>query len=167
MSEDEAKQFNVEQTDRRFFVRLDSAKVNIVPSRTATWFKLVSVNIGNATEPYPGGDEVQTVVPWTPPDLWKSLDNDLLNRILTDIDAGLPDGNRYSDAGSATDRAAWKLVVKYAPDKSEGQAREMIRSWVRNGVLVAEPYDNPVTRKQVKGLRVDNTKRPGRTERFK
>jgi hypothetical protein len=84
MSEDEARQFNVEQMDRRFYVRLDSAKVNIVPARTATWFKLVSVNIGNATALYPNGDDVQTVVPWTPPDLWRDVDTDLLNRIVRD-----------------------------------------------------------------------------------
>jgi hypothetical protein len=119
------------------------------------------VPLGNVTELYPNGDVVQTVEPWTPPDLWKDLSNELINRILNDIDAGLQDGNRYTNAPNADDRAAWKIVVKHAPEKTEGQAREVVKAWVKSGLLVAEEYDNPTTRKAVKGLRVDNSKRPG------
>ena len=50
----------------------------------------------------------------------------------------MPDGNRYSDAPNATDRAAWKVVLEHAPDKTETQAREIIKTWVKNGVLVRE-----------------------------
>jgi hypothetical protein len=110
---------------------------------------------------YPNGDEVQTVEPWTQPDTWADLSYGLLNRILDDIDAGLPDGNRYTDANKAEDRAAWKVVTKNAPTKSAGQARAIIKAWVENGVLIHEDYENPVTRKTVKGLRLDLTKRPG------
>ena len=69
-------------------------------------------------------------------------------------------------AHAGENRVAWKVVVKHAPDKSEGQAREMIRTWLKNGVLVVESYENPKTRKRVSGLLVDNTKRPGSIERF-
>jgi len=58
------------------------------------------------------------------------------------------------------ERAAWRVVVEHAPHKSETQAREIIKTWVRNGVLMSEAYDNPVTRKQVSGLRVKTEKRP-------
>lgn len=98
--------------------------------------------------------------PWVPPDIWTDLSIDVLNRILTVIDDGLPDGNLYSDARSATDRAAWKVIVEHAPNKTEAQAREVIKTWVKNGVLVRYSYDNPVTRKPVSGLRVDHAKRP-------
>ena len=122
--------------------------------------------LNNATKLYPNGDNVQVAEPWTPRDLWQNTSIDLCNRILTDIDAGLPDGNRYSNAAKAEKRAAWKVVVKHAPDKSKGQAREMIRTWLKSGVLVVESYENPKTRKRVSGLLVDNTKRPGSIERF-
>ena len=65
----------------------------------------------------------------------------------------------------ADDRAAWKVVVEHAPAKTEGQAREVIKTWVKNGVLVRYDYDNPVTRKSVKGLRVDPRKKPSQAKR--
>jgi hypothetical protein len=123
---------------------MDHAKVNITPP----------------LELYPHGDEVQTVELWTPPDTWAGLSHHLLNTILSDIDAGLPDGNRYSDGPNVTDRAAWRVVLKHAPDKGEGAARQIIKTWIKNRVLVRDEYENPVTRKPVKGLRVDDAKRP-------
>ena len=120
----------------------------------------VHMRLGNATDLYPEGDEVQTVVPWMPPDVWAGTTDLLLNQILTDIDAGMPDGNRYSDAPNVKDRAAWQVIVKHDPDKSEGAARQIIKTWTKSGVLTRRDYENPATRKTVKGLWVDNSKRP-------
>ena len=161
MSEDEAKQFGVEQIDRRFYVRLDSAKVNTAPpSGIATWFKLVSVNIGNATALYPAGDDVQTVEPWKPPNIWANVSSVTLNAVLTEIDAGMPNGQRYSGDAPTKDRAAWRVVHKHCPDHTEAMCREVIRSWIRTGVLINDSYDDPVERKERKGLRLDTSKRP-------
>jgi hypothetical protein len=161
MNTQEAETFGVKDDERRFLVRMDSAKVNITPDlSSARWFRLVGVKLGNCTETYPHGDDVQTVEPWEPPDTWGSLSGPLLDRILTAIAAGLPDGNFYTDAPSATDRAAARVVVAHAPHKTEGQARQIIRTWVENGVLVPFEYMNPKTRKDVRGLKVDDAKRP-------
>jgi hypothetical protein len=144
--------------------------VNLVTrAQQAKWFKLVGVRIGNGTKNedgtpggiYPNGDEVQTVELWTPPNTWADTSIQSLNAILTEIDAGLPNGQRYSDSSKATDRAAWKVVERHCPGKPEGQCREIIRTWVKNGVLRSEPYDDPVRREEAKGLRLDVTKRPG------
>jgi hypothetical protein len=161
MSQEESKSLGVSEAERRLLIRMDSAKVNIAPPTTeAKWFRLVGVRLGNSTDLYPNGDEVQTVEPWTPPDTWAGLTSLLLNQILTDIDAGIPDGNHYSDAARAGDRAAWRIIIKHAPDKSEAAARQIIKAWVQSGLLVHVEYENPATRKPVKGLRVDNAKRP-------
>ena len=164
MSPEEAKTFNVPEDQRRQYVRLDRAKINLAPSGgPANWFKLVGVALGNGTELYPSGDEVQTVEPWSPPDTWAETDDALLNRILSEIDAGMPDGTFYSAGPKAQTRAAWSVICKFAPQKSEAQAREMIRVWIKNGLLVERDYDNPATRKPAKGLHVDDAKRPGTT----
>jgi hypothetical protein len=161
MSQEEAQAFGISEAERRRLVRMDSGKVNIAPPMAdAKWFRLVGVPLGNGTDLYPHGDEVQTVEVWTPPDTWAGLSNHLLNTILTDIDAGLADGNRYSDGRSATDRAAWRVVIKHAPDKTEAEARQIIKTWVKNDVLTRHDYPNPATRKTVSGLRINEGKRP-------
>jgi hypothetical protein len=161
MSPEEANAFGIEEEQRRFFIRMDSAKVNIAPPAVrARWFELISVQLDNATESYPAGDSVQTVEPWVPPEAFADFDINLINHVLDQIDAGLPDGNRYSDTPSAKTRGAWKVIVDELPEKTEAQAREIIRTWVKNGVLVRYEYDNPKTRKSADGLRVDPSKRP-------
>jgi AAA domain len=162
MSPEEAEAFTISEDERRRFVRMDSAKVNITPFMgTAKWFKLVGVRLGNATELYPNGDEVQTVEPWKPPETWADLSDDLINRILSEIDEGLADGSRYSDAPNAKKRAAWKVVLKHATAKSEHQAREIVRTWVETGLLVTEEYYDDKRGETALGLKVDPTKRPG------
>jgi hypothetical protein len=161
MSEDEAKAFGISPEAREFYIRLDNAKVNIAPpSRGATWFKLVSVRLENGTADYPNGDEVQTVEPWTPPKTWDGLSSATLNTALTAIDAGLDNGQRYSDGPSARERAAWRVVQRHCPDRTEAQCREIIRTWVSNEVLYNDDYDDPIDRKPRKGLRLDPAKRP-------
>jgi hypothetical protein len=160
MSPDEAQTFGIEEKDRRSFIRVDSGKVNITKaSGTAKWFRLVSVTLDNKTELYPNGDEVQTVEPWEPPKTWADLSDDHIDRILISIDAGLSDGNLYSDATRATKRAAWNVVHEIVPEKTETQCREIIRTWVKNGILVKTAYTNPKNRNEEHGLKLSPEKR--------
>jgi hypothetical protein len=162
MTEEEAEAFGIALEHRKLYVRLDRAKVNIEPpAEKATWFKLVGVNLGNATKKYPAGDNVQTVEPWTPPQTWAGLSTVTLNAALTEIDAGMANGQRYSNASKATERAAWRVVHKHCQGKTEPQCREIIQTWVKNGVLYCEDYDDPVERKPRNGLRLNAAKRPG------
>jgi len=161
MDEAEAKAFGIDPEQRHAYVRLDKGKVNLVPpARTATWFKLVGIRLDNGTADYPNGDEVQTVEPWKPPKIWEGLSSVSLNAALTDIDAGLENGQRYSSAPPARDRAAWRVVQGHCPDRTEQQCREIIRAWIKNGVLYDDDYDDPVDRKTRRGLRLDPAKRP-------
>jgi hypothetical protein len=160
MVEDEAKAFGIPEGERRDYVRLDSAKVNIVRQASkATWFKLVSVKLGNATEQYPNGDDVQTVESWSPPETW-DVPTPALNAALTEIEAGMSNGQRYSDASAARERAAWLVVQRHCPDRTEPQCREIIKTWVKVGVLFSETYHDPIKREERSGLRLDPSKRP-------
>src|SRR5262249_7668516 len=71
----------------RQIIRMDKGKVNLAPSVGTKWFKLVGVPLGNVTELYPEGDNVQTVEPWKPPDMWDSINTATANAILNDIEA--------------------------------------------------------------------------------
>ena len=162
MSEDEAKLFNVSTQERKSLVRMDSGKVNLVPAAAeAIWFQLIGVPIGNGNALYPNGDEVQTVAPWTPPDVWVHLPPALANEILDRIDAGFADGRRYSPAPQAKERAAWPLVIDAAPSLNETQGKQVINTWVKNTVLLKQPYRDPQERRDVEGLFVNPAKRPG------
>lgn len=162
MTEEEAERFNVKQDERRYYVRLDPAKVNIAaPPQRATWFRLKSVNIGNATTDYPNGDTVQVAEPWEPDTPFSNTSRETLNKILDVIAGGMDDGKRrYSNAPRATDRAVWPVVQQFCPDKNEGQCRTIINSWLDSKLLIARDYYNEVRRAEEKGLYVDDSKRP-------
>jgi hypothetical protein len=161
MSREEAQAFGIAEAERRLLIRLDSAKVNIAPPMTeAKWFRLVGVRLGNATALYPNGDEVQTVEVWTPPDVWAGISGVIANQILDLLEAGTDDGDRYSDHNAAADRAAWRVVLRVVPGTPEGQAKTVIATWVRNGVLERRDYTSPTQRKPRKGLFVNPVRRP-------
>jgi AAA domain len=58
---------------------------------------MVGVQIDNGTEEYPNGDEVQTVIPWTPPETWSNLSSVSLNAALTEID--ITSGAKLTEKG--------------------------------------------------------------------
>jgi hypothetical protein len=163
MSKDERDLFGINEAEARSLVRLDSAKVNIAPPATkARWFRLVGVQLGNGTEEYPKGDEVQTAEPWSPPDIWAKITPTVANEILDQIEACTAAGQRYSAAKQAgAERAAWRVVKAKVPDLAEKQCPQVIAVWLKNGVLETRDYDDPVRRKSQQGLFVNATKRPG------
>jgi hypothetical protein len=153
MNDVEADQFNIPLPEQRLYLRLDNAKVNTAPpARDAEWFRLVGVKLGNGTELYPGGDEVQTVEPWWPPELWEGVTDDAIGVIVKALGAGLENGQRYSNAPAASARAACSVVRAHCPDKNDKQCREMVSAWVKNGLLEEKKYDDPVQFKELKGL---------------
>jgi hypothetical protein len=162
MTQEEAKGFGISEAERRYLIRLDSAKVNLAPpAADASWFKLVGVRIGNPKTPlYPHGDTVQTVEIWEPPNLWAGLPHPLLNQMLDVIEKGLPNGQLYSSNNAAKQRAAWPVVRDLAPAKAEGEARRVIAAWVATGLLYEADYTDPERGEPAKGLRVNATKRP-------
>lgn len=155
MTDAEREQFGLSEADRRVLIRLDSAKVNIAPPSTeARWFRIVGVPLGNGTDLYPRGDEVPTVEPWQPPDMWAELTTATVNAILDDIARGPAPGRRYSNSQNADDRAAWRVVQQHCPKITESQGRKVVSTWIANAMLRAEPYDDPALRKPRQGLTV-------------
>jgi hypothetical protein len=153
MSETEANALGVSDEERASLVRLDSAKVNIAPpSRTATWFRLVGVNLGNGTATYPNGDNVQTVELWKPPPLFDKLYTPDLNCVLRKLNVGMGNGQRYSLAPGAKDRAAWHAVHEQFPDLGEERCRAIITEWAGKELFEVGEYDDPVRRTKVKGI---------------
>jgi hypothetical protein len=162
MSVDEAALFGISPKDQPAFVRVDDAKVNIVPRlNEAMWFRLVGVPLGNATELYPNCDNVQTAERWQPRDPFAKLDKAMIERILTQIEAGPYADGRFSPSPNATDRAAWPIVQRCCPEFTEQQAKYVIKTWLRTGVLLKRDHEDPRDRHPHVSLFVG--KRPGDT----
>lgn len=161
MSADDATYYGVSDDERRSYVRMDDAKANLVArSPAARWFRICGVQIGNGTDAYPKGDNVHTVEAWTPPETWNGVPVQTLNAILSQIDRGAPDGERYSAARNAGSYPAWRVVKAHIPDKPEAQCKEIIATWVSTGLLFTEDYVSPARRRPRPGLSVDHSKRP-------
>ena len=137
----------------------ESSKLNLSAKSDPIWYRLASINIGNGTEEYPNGDNVQAIEVWTPLDMWAGLSNALCNRILDDIAAGL-DGELYSSAPAAKERAAWKVVNKHAENLTDEQCKKVIRTWIENGVLIDGREFFGKNRHTGKGLVVNGARRP-------
>jgi hypothetical protein len=141
---------------------LDDAKVNIAPRSTeAMWFRIVGIELGNGNDVYLNGDNVQTAERWYPPDAFAKLDQAKIERILDQIEAGPYEGGRYSPAPNAESRAAWPVVQQCCLDMTEQQARHVIKTWIRTGVLLKKDHEDPKDRHPHVSLFVG--KRPGNT----
>ena len=92
----------------------------------AKWFRLVGVEIGNATTLYPNGDNIQTVEVWMPPELFADISVPAIHKILNDISTGLPDGKEIPSPPST-------------PTESPSTENHEIR---RRGCCTARQYHN-------------------------
>jgi hypothetical protein len=160
MTQETAALFRLSEEERQITVRVDSAKVNIAPPSDTRWYRLLSIDVGYCTDIYPEGDTVGVIEPWTPPDVFEGMTIAIMDLILDDIDREWQAGTPYSDHSAAKKRAAWKVVNKYAPAKNESQCREIIRVWVKNGVVIVDEYKDEERRDTAKGLRTNPEKRP-------
>jgi hypothetical protein len=92
MIEKEAEAYGIPTTERRLHIRLDNAKVNLIPgSLPVAWYNLVGVSLGNGNQTYPSGDVIQTITRWTPRDKCDGPSHVQLNAMLDDIEKGLPE----------------------------------------------------------------------------
>jgi len=159
MTEKEAKSLDVSPAERRSLIRLDNSKSNLMPPSTgATWFKMVSIPLGNCTEEYPDGDYVQALQPWQPdtPVAGKGgLPPEVVNAIFEELDKGQGDGVLYSDNNAAKDRSAWKIIKKHVPEKPEQECKDLIKLWVEKGVLRVVEFHNKKRGETQFGLRIN------------
>jgi hypothetical protein len=164
INQQEAEQIGAGPDEWPYLVRIDNAKNNLLPpAAEATWFKLVGVNLDNPSDLYPHGDSVQAIEPWSlSGGLFRGLSKEVLNRVLDALDAGPGDGRTYSAASNAKDdRKAWRRVHRMLPELGERRCQGIIAAWKASGLILTGDYMDPVTRKTVGGIKIDNTRRPG------
>lgn len=162
MTAEEARGLSVPERERWRHVRLDDAKANLAPrGETATWFRLETVSLGNATAAYPQGDHVAAIAAWKPPSPFRGLGATDCNRALDQIAAGTPEGEAFSAHRTSKDTRRWAggvLVRGFGFEEDE--AARVIAAWMRSGLLVEEEYRHATQRKLRLGLRVVDARRP-------
>ena len=155
MTEEEAERLGIKPDDRRQFIRHDPVKQNMAaPASRAVWYRLVGVNLNNATLAYPDGDEVQAIEAWAPPSPWTGLTWAMIDSILTRIEAGLPTGEPCAYGKQSGDRWAGHAITE-VHDIAAGQVSEILRRWKDAGVLVISTWVSTKTRKETGCVKVD------------
>ena len=163
MSPEEAQAFGITEAERRrssAWIAARSTSPRLCAE--AKWFRLVGVSLGNGTDLYPNGDEVQTVEMDAPQPVAWAWPARCSTACSTEIDVGL--ARRQPLFGGRSARGPSGLAhrsIKHAPDKTEAQAREVIKEWLKSGLLVSEHLPEPeVPASPSTGLRVDATRTP-------
>lgn len=141
MSEEEAEQHNVPIPHRRHYVRIDDAKNNMAPARAAEWIQLHSIELGNGTELYPEGDNVQCAAHF---DINEQLTDDAEIRAVAfaRIKEAAAETEHYAPVRKG--RAKWlgALLMELYPDCSIAQATGLINSWKLKGWVEIVTYRN-------------------------
>lgn len=160
MTAEDAQAFSLDTHKGK--VRLDNAKANYLPaSDKANWFEFHDIELDNGTELTGNhGDHVGVLAPWAPPGLFEGITVEAINRLLNIVEIGLENGaERYSTGNRAGDRYVVTLVCQELGVTDE-RAQQMVRTWVKSGLLIEREYMSFKQRKTRKGLYVDDTKRP-------
>jgi len=161
MAQEDADTLGIPMEERWQYVRLDDAKTNMAPKATkARWFKLEREDLHNATEDYPNGDKVATMVSWEQPSIWATTTSAELNSTLDLIAKGFEPGVLYSATKrGGGNRWAGKVICQTL-GINDTQAANLISVWLKNGTLFEEEFMDPTQRKKVTGVRVNNVLRP-------
>lgn len=155
MTAEEARRAGIE-THRGFF-RVEMGKANLAPlPDQATWRRLVSVDLFNGTDDYPGGDRVGVVVPWEWPDAFDGVRVQDLEAVKARLASGVWKASEQADewAGHAV---AAVLGIDAGPAKkgqrtpaqnaARAKVRELLKTWKRTGEVVEVIRTDPQNRR--------------------
>lgn len=109
MTIEEAKAFGIAGDRRRYFARLDGAKMNYSPIGEAEWFERVSYTLDNGPLQDEDGDGVGALCEWSPPVSMAS--DDSLDRLEALIGEGTAEGP-YSHRLSSDARSVRTALVR-------------------------------------------------------
>ena len=134
MTEEEALRAGVE--NHGLYFRTFNDKANLAPpADKSDWFKLESVDLGNAPSHLQFGDSVGVVATWEWPDALEGVDGALVDRVFEKIKGG-----RWRDSIQAADWVGYAVaqVMELDLGKKAHKARvaNLIRTWKACGSLV-------------------------------
>lgn len=138
MSSREATDAGIDERERRSYVRADQGKANLTPpAEAATWFRLQSVDLGNASRDLDHGDSVVVVTPFRYPSVEQpKVHMAELKRVL----AKISDGGPWREDMRARDWVGYPIAEALLMGPLEGptkrQVIKLVKEWLLAGVLV-------------------------------
>jgi hypothetical protein len=158
MTKEEAEKLEIPIAEAWRYNRIASGKENYSPPPDLnTWYAFKSVRLGNGTELYPDGDNVQVVDVWVPPSPFKGLPKSHVAEIFDQLRTGLDEGEFYAAHSNAGNRWAGVLISEVTGRNAQ-EARGILRDWIKNRVVLENEYRSPKNRKQVSRLVVNEVK---------
>jgi hypothetical protein len=158
MIAEQAKQLSLPPQQAWRYTRISGSKENYAPPpELATWYKLESVELGNGADIYCDGDNVQVATLWNAPDTFDGVLLSNIAEIFAAVRAGPAPGLRWSaDVRSGNEWIGTKIAQ--FTGKSLAEAKPIVRTWIRNTVLVEDTYDHPRQRKPKPCISVNEIK---------
>jgi hypothetical protein len=160
MTPDEAEILEIGDDKRRLFFRIGHAKASMAPPPTqAEWYQLHSVALDNGNPDYPEGDHVQAIERWNAPALFHGVSISTVKTIFDKFRDGPEPGEQYAPTrrGANNERWAGDVIMEYT-DKNIDQAREMIRAWKQENVIIVNNYRSNTERKLRAGITLNEDK---------
>jgi AAA domain len=142
MTEDEATAAQVKPEQRKSYFRADDGKANMAPpAENATWFKIVSIGLGNH-EVFELGDFVGVVASWALPDVFVGVTTDDLPKVQAAIDGG-----SWAKNAGAEDWAGYAIAKVLEIDLDDGGAKvrvtKLLKAWLKSKALAEELRPDP------------------------
>ena len=153
MTPDEAKALSV-NTDPWRYSRLASVKANHAPPPDkAIWFKLASVELGNATNEYPDGNSVAVATSWCPRALFDGMPLNVLEAVFETL-RQTPHGTVKQ--AKNTPWAGNPLIALATRSKLE--ASNIVKAWIETGILTHSEYYNTTSKHNVSCVNLNEEK---------
>ncbi|KAL2051026.1 hypothetical protein ABVK25_008772 [Lepraria finkii] len=129
MAQEEADGFGIPQDRRRYYARLDAAKMNYAPVRDAEWFERTSFVLDNGPAGREDGDGVGAMWPWTPPST--AVPAEALDRLEAIIGQGTTEGP-YSPKLSKDTRSV-RTAMQLAGIDGQGAQKKALEDLLTAG----------------------------------
>lgn len=153
MSVEEGNRLGVDRPEQ--FFRVEMGKANLAPIGTASWRRMVGVQLHNGASYWPDGDVIGVCTPWAPPDASEGVTEDHVQKVLERI-ASKPDGARKdSQAGDwvgydvaevlGLDVGPGKKQTDRSAAQKEARAKvtQLLEQWLRDRTLIVEARPHP------------------------
>lgn len=136
MTAEEAKELGVEDSERRFFFRVDNDKANLAPPEAGDWYRMNNEDLAN-------GDSVGVACSWSPPSLFEGMSARHLYAVQKAVSDGQWRENIQTKNSWVGVPVACALGLDVEQEKDRKKIAKLVRAWIKEGALeVVEMEDD-------------------------